>query len=73
MSSIFSILMTNNIVSMIIVPMPITKLSISEPVYESPNILSPKKYPHTNDKNMSVMNPKPNARVNLYSYLAMSS
>lgn len=72
-ASIFSILITNNTVSIIIVLIPTISERIRDAVYESPNILTPKKYPQTNDKNIKVINPKPNAIVNLNSYFSLKA
>jgi hypothetical protein len=65
--------MRKSMVSIIIVPMPMIKLIISEPVSLNPMIFLPKKYPQMNDKNMSEMKPNPKARVNLNSYFCFCS
>jgi hypothetical protein len=65
--------MRNKIVSIIIVPIPITRLMINEPVSLSPNIFFPKKYPQMKERNIREINPKPNARVNRNSYFSFNS
>jgi hypothetical protein len=65
--------MTNRMVSTIIVLIPITKLIIRDPVSDIPKIFLPRKYPQMKAKNIRLIKPKPNAIVNLNSYLALTS